>query len=89
MNVSFPHDLLLCSLEELKHLGRKSLIGQGCSLHPEVRLDKAVLGDRVRIEAPIRIKECMVFSDTVITTREDMERCIVTPENLIECKYFF
>jgi len=31
----------------------------------------------------------MVFSDTVITTKEDLERCIVTPETLIECKYFF
>ena len=89
MNVSFPHDLLLCSLEELRHQGKESLVGEGCSLHPEVRLEQAVLGNRVRIDAPITIKESMVFSDTVITTKEDVERCIVTPETLIECKYFF
>jgi NDP-sugar pyrophosphorylase family protein len=89
MNVSFPHDLLLCSLEELKHRGKESLVGQGCSLHSEVHLEQTVLGDRVRVETPIRIKECMVFSDTVIKMKEDLERCIVTPETLIECKYFF
>lgn len=89
MNVSFPHDLLLCSLEELKHQGKSSLVGDGCELHPEIQLNQAVLGDRVRIEAPIRIKQSMVFSDTVIHTKEDLERCIVTPETLIECKYFF
>ena len=89
MNVSFPHDLLFCSLEELRHRGKESLVGEGGSLHPGVRLDQAVLGDRVRVEAPILIKESMIFSDTVITTKEDLERCIVTPETLIECKYFF
>ncbi len=89
MNVSFPHDLLLCSLEELKHQGKASLVGEGCELHPEIQLNQAVLGDRVRVEAPIRIRESMVFSDTVIHTKEDLERCIVTPETLIECKYFF
>lgn len=89
MNVSFPHDLLLCSLEELKHQGKKSLVGEGCFMHPEVELEQAVLGNRVTVNAPIRIKECMVFSDTVISTKEDLERCIVTPETLIECKYFF
>jgi len=88
-NVSFPHDLLLCSLEELKHRGKASLVGQDCSLHAGLRLEQAVLGDRVRVETPIRIRECMVFSDTVISTQEDLDRCIVTPETLIECKFFF
>jgi NDP-sugar pyrophosphorylase family protein len=89
MNVSFPHDLLLCTLEELKHQQKQSLVGEACTLHPDVQLEHAVLGNGVRVEAPIQIKESMVFSHTVITTKADLERCIVTPETLIECKYFF
>jgi dTDP-glucose pyrophosphorylase len=89
MNVSFPHDLLLCSLEELRHQGKTTLLGKDCELHPKVNLEQAVLGDHVRVTAPIQIKESMVFSNTVVDTQEDLERCIVTPETLIECKYFF
>ncbi len=89
MNVSFPHDLLLCSLEALHHQGKESLVGKECDLHPEVELEQAVLGDRVRVTRPIRIRQSLVFPDTVIETREDLEKCIVTPETLIECKYFF
>jgi NDP-sugar pyrophosphorylase family protein len=89
MNVSFPHDLLLCSLEELKHREAAYTIGQGCEIHPEARLDRAIIGDRVRIRHPIQVCQSMIFSHTTVDTPEDLNRCILTPETLIECKYFF
>ncbi len=89
MNVSFPHDLLLCSLEELKHRGAASTVGEGCEIHPDARLDQAIIGDRVRIPHPIHVRQSMIFSHTTVETQEDLERCILTPETLIECKYFF
>jgi len=89
MNVSFPHDLLLCSLEEIHHRGVEFTMGTGCEIHPDVRLDRAVIGDRVRIRHPILVRQSMIFSDTTVETREDLQRCILTPETLIECKYFF
>ena len=89
MNVSYPHDLLLCSLEELKHKGQTSIVGHSCEIHPDAELDYAVIGNRVRISAPIRIHQSMIFSDTQVEMPEDLERCILTPEQLIECKYFF
>lgn len=89
MNVSFPHDLLLCSLEELKHKGKQSVVGKDCEMHPDVVLEEAIIGDGVRITEPIRVRQSLIFSNTSVTTNEDLERCIVTPETLIECKYFF
>jgi len=89
MNVSYPHDLLLCGLEELKHQDKSSLVGKDCQLHSDVVLDQAIVGDRVQINFPIRIHQTMIFSDTAVNTPEDVERCIITPETLIECKYFF
>jgi NDP-sugar pyrophosphorylase family protein len=89
MNVSFPHDLLLCGLEELKHRGEPAIVGNDCEIHPDAQLDRAIIGHRVRIRHPIRIRQSMVFSDTTVDTPEDLERCILTPETLIECKYFF
>jgi NDP-sugar pyrophosphorylase family protein len=89
MNVSFPHDLLLCSLEELRHRGETNVVGKNCRLHPEAVLDHAILGDNVRILEPIKVRQSMIFSNTSVTTEADLDRCIVTPETLIECKYFF
>jgi len=89
MNVSYPHDLLLCSLEELKHLNRLYLVGKDCQLHPEVRLERAVLGNGVRVSTPITITDSIVFSDTVVDSKENLDKCIVTPETWIDCKFFF
>ena len=89
MNVSFPHDLLLCSLEELRHQGKPSLVGKDCHIHPEAVLEEAIIGDNVRINQPIRIHQSLIFSNTSVDTHADLERCIVTPETMIECKYFF
>jgi len=89
MNVSYPHDLLLCSLEELKHLNRPYLVGKDCQLHPEVRLERAVLGNGVRVSTPITITDSIVFSDTVVDSKENLDKCIVTPETWIDCKFFF
>lgn len=89
MNVSYPHDLLLCSLEELRHRNQPFLVGKGCSLHPGVRLDRTVVGDRVRVSTPIRITDSVLFPDTVVDSAMDLDKYIVTPETWIDCKYFF
>jgi NDP-sugar pyrophosphorylase family protein len=89
MNVSFPHDLLLCSLEELKHRGTAFTVGNDCEIHPDARLDQAIIGHGVQIRHPIHVRQSMIFSNTSVETPEDLERCILTPETLIECKYFF
>jgi len=89
MNVSYPHDLLLCSLEQLKHLNRPYLLGKNCQLHPEVALERAVIGDRVRVSAPITIADSVVFSDTVVDSKKNLEKYIVTPDMMIDCRHFF
>lgn len=89
MNVSYPHDLLLCSLEELRHRNQPYLVGKDCSLHPGVKLERTVVGDRVRVSAPIRITDSVLFSETVVDSPVDLDKYIVTPETWIDCKYFF
>ncbi len=89
MNVSFPHDVLLCSLEQLRFLKQRSLIGKGCRIHEGAVIEDSVLGDRVTVLHPVRIKESLIFSDTVVDTTEDLERCILNQETFIDCKYFF
>lgn len=89
MNVSYPHDLLLCSLEELRHRNQPYLVGKDCGLHPGVRLERTVVGDRVRISTPIRITDSVLFPDTVVDSPVDLDKYIVTPETWIDCKYFF
>jgi len=89
LNVSYPHDLLLCSLEVLKHQNRQALVGQNCNLHPQAKLNNSILGDNVTVKHPIEISESMIFTGTIINNQRDIERCIITPENFIDCKHFF
>ena len=89
MNVSYPHDLLLCSLEELKHREQPFIVGDSCHIHPDAVLDRAVVGSGVRITKPIKVRQSLIFSNTTVDMSADMEQCILTPETLIECKYYF
>jgi len=89
MNVSYPHDLLFCSLEQLRYLKKDTLTGRNCEIHKGATLEDSIIGDRVRISQPIHIKESLIFSDTKVDTSEDLERCILNEETFIDCKYFF
>jgi ADP-glucose pyrophosphorylase len=89
MNVSYPHDILLCSLEQLHFLKKDSIIGKNCKINNGVRVDESIIGDRVNVREPIHIKESLIFSDTSVDTSEDLERCILDGKTFIDCKYFF
>jgi len=89
MNVSYPHDVLLCSLQQLRYLKMNAIIGKDCQIHRGARFEGAVIGDRVNISQPICIKESLIFSNTKVDTSEDLERCIINQEMFIDCKYFF
>ena len=89
MNVSFPHDVLLCSLEQLRYIGQRAMVGKGCRIHEGAVVEDSIIGDRATVRHPIRIKESLIFPDTVVDTAEDLERCILNQETFIDCKYFF
>ena len=86
MNLTFPHDVLECNLYQLRLLGKETLIGEGCRIHPKARIKNSVIGDNVTIKNPIEIVDTVVFSGSVVTVDKKMEGVIQTPAQLIDCK---
>jgi dTDP-glucose pyrophosphorylase len=80
VNVTVADDLLECNLKQLDRLGVDSVIGQGVTLAPGASVRHSVLGDGVVVKHPIRIEDSLIFSGTVVDSKEDLVRQLVTPE---------
>jgi dTDP-glucose pyrophosphorylase len=83
LNLSYPSDLLDVNL---KLLGDRNLIGTDVRLAPGCTVERSVLMDRVVVEHPITIRECLVFPDVALSSRANLRRCVVTPERVIDCQ---
>ena len=87
VNVSYPHDLLKCNLQELNRLGQMNIIGRNARIPPETEIINSVIGDNVIVENPIKIYNSLIFHDTVVSSKSDIEGFIITPDNKIDCKH--
>jgi len=86
MNLSYPPDLLAVNLHVLDTRGGGALLGEGVRLAPGAVVERSVLMDRVVVEHPIRIRDCLVFPDRVVQRRSDLERAILIPGHEIDCR---
>jgi len=85
MNITFACDLLECNRDQLKRLGKPYLVGQNTVIHPEATLEGSVLGNGVTVEKPIAVRDSLVFSGVRITSEQDVERMLLTPDIVINC----
>ena len=79
MNVTVPHDLLLCNLQQLERLGQSNIIGERVSMDPGATISNSIIGNDVRINAPVTIENCLVFPDSALTSASPLRNTIVTP----------
>ncbi|MCX8042961.1 MAG: sugar phosphate nucleotidyltransferase [Desulfobacterota bacterium] len=84
LNLTYPEDLLMINLIELRRRNLPCLIGSNTSLSPD-RVENSVIGDNVVCPAAIMIKNSVVFSNTTINEGTDLEQAIVTPDRIIYC----
>ena len=85
MNITFASDLLECNRNQLKRLGKPYLVGKDTSVHPGAVIEGSVLGDRVTVENPITLKDSLIFSDVHVTSEQDIEYSLLTPDVVIDC----
>ena len=85
MNITFACDLLDCNCSQLQRLGKTSAIGQDAHVHPGAVIQDSVLGDRVRVDHPIVIKGSLILSDVHISSDQNIERMLLTPDVSIQC----
>ena len=88
INVSFPPDVLECNLRQMKILGVENLFANNIKVAPGANIKNTVLGEGVIIQNPISITNTVIFPNTVVTSKGDMDRLVITPENRIDCKNF-
>ncbi|HKY23363.1 MAG TPA: sugar phosphate nucleotidyltransferase [Vicinamibacterales bacterium] len=85
INLTTPQDMLRVNLWQAAKEGRMPLVGDGGQHHPGARIEHSVVGARVTIEHPVRITNCLVFEDTLIRGREDIENTVIMPHASVNC----
>ena len=85
MNITFACDLLECNCSQLRRLGTPYLLGKNVEVHPGAIVQNSVLGDGVRVERPVCIRDSLVFPGVRITSEHDVVRMVLTPDVAIDC----
>lgn len=88
INLTFPYDLLVANLSALSCHSQENLISPEAQIHPEAQLSQSVIGERVIIETPISLNRVVALPDTVISISEPLERVVITPKHLVDCRYW-
>lgn len=87
INLTTPIDLLHCNLIEARKHPGEVLVGDGARVHPEARLERCIIGSNSTITHPIRLRDVVVFNDTVVEAQTDFERFILMPDAVLDCGY--
>jgi len=72
LNVTYIEDLLECNLRMLRHLGTDALVAPTARVPDGCTIEGSVIGERVVIENPIRIKNSLVLPDTHVRNVGDL-----------------
>lgn len=84
-NITFPSDLLDCNFKVLAQAGQRNAVAESARLADGVRLEGAVIGERVVVDEPITIATSIVLPDTHVRGTEPLESCIVSQDVRIRC----
>lgn len=85
MNLSYARDLLELNLYRLDRSGERNLVLREVHVHPGADVDRCVLMDGARIEAPVRLRSCLVFPGVVVRDTRPRTFTILTLDNEIRC----
>lgn len=88
INLTFPYDLLVANLSALDRAGSDSAVAPTAKIHPDARLTRCVIADRVIVDKPISMRQVVALPDASVLVDEPLDRAIVTPDHLLDCKYW-
>ncbi len=80
MNITYVEDLIICCVHQLRVLGKKSVVGNDCSLAEGVELVDTVIGDNVAIERPMKLERCVALADTRINAGSHYRDTVFSPD---------
>lgn len=85
INLTNPGDLLITNL---LHAQVHGYTGRQTYAHPDADIRNSVIGADVKIHHPISITDSVIFDGTDVTTSTKLEQVILTPDMLVDCRYF-
>jgi dTDP-glucose pyrophosphorylase len=85
VNVTFPKDLLSCSVRWMKSQGISSVVAESAAVHPECNLEYACIGEGVVIKRPIRVSNSIVLPNTVVESDGDIVDCVRSARITVDC----
>jgi dTDP-glucose pyrophosphorylase len=85
INLTNPGDLLRSNLLHAQTYG---YMGKQVYTHPQAQIHNSVIGTNVTIRNPISITDSVIFDGTDVTAKTRLEQVIVTPDMLVDCRYF-
>ncbi|MDO8682981.1 MAG: sugar phosphate nucleotidyltransferase [Armatimonadota bacterium] len=85
VNVTFPKDLLDCTVRWMKRQQVKSVIAESSKVHPDCKLEYASIGENVIVKQPIRICNSVVLPNTLIESDGDIVDCVRSARITVDC----
>ena len=83
VNLTFIEDLITCCVHQLGELGETYLVGDESVVAEGTLLVDTVVGERVRIEHPIRLERCVVLPDVIFDGTEDLCDSVITQDGVL------
>ncbi len=83
VNLSYPADLLALNV---RLLGDEARVAESARVASGATITRSVVMEGATIEHPIALRECLVFPGATVTSREDVQRQIITREHVIDCR---
>jgi len=87
INVTAPADLLRVNIIHSHRCDPADVIGTE-AMHDGARIFNSVIGHGARITQPIEISNSLVFARTNVESKVSLDRVIVTPHGVVDCRPF-
>lgn len=89
INLTFPSDLLRCSLLAAGIQGHQNMVHPTAKLHCDTVMDRVVVGPRAVIERGITVRRSVILEDAVVKTGQDLDGFLVSPTQMVDCRTEF
>ncbi len=86
VNVTYIEDLITCCVHQLGALGKTCLVGDESVVAEGASLVDTVVGERARIEHPIRLERCVVLPGVIFDGKEDLLDSVITQDGVLHAE---
>jgi dTDP-glucose pyrophosphorylase len=83
INVTYIGDLIRCTRQQLRKMGLRSLVGEGCRIDHGAELIETVVGDGVVISKPVKLERCVVLSGVTLNEGGEYSDTVITREGML------